>query len=301
MGTKPHFPFRSARAKERYLARYDAQAKAWPVPSEERRVQTSFGETFVRVSGPEAAPPMVLLSGIGSPGLMWRYNVAALSGRYRTFAVDNIHDHGRSVESRPVTSADDFAAWLDSLLDGLALASVSLVGLSYGGWIGAHFALRHRERVRALVLIAPAGTVLPIASGFIWRGILCALPLRRPVRSLVEFMTPDVLRLPGGRALVDGWVEDSWVALRSFAPRRMVAPIPLSDDQLRSLKMPTLFVVGEHETIFPPAEALARLRAVAPQIETVLLPGCGHDLFAAQAEAMSRHVLEFLDRRRAAA
>ena len=45
-------PFKSANAKVQYLAFEDKMAKKWPVLSEEKLVQTSFGKTFMRVSGP---------------------------------------------------------------------------------------------------------------------------------------------------------------------------------------------------------------------------------------------------------
>ena len=60
----------------------------------------------------------------------------------------------------------------------LKLDRVNLVGLSYDGWILAHYAPRFPKRVDALVLLAPAGTTAPIPWGFIWRGILCMIPSR---------------------------------------------------------------------------------------------------------------------------
>ncbi|MCC6337683.1 MAG: hypothetical protein IT380_27285 [Myxococcales bacterium] len=67
---------------------------------------------FVRSSGPEDAPPLVLLPGIGSPGLTFSQNVAELATRFRVHAVD-IHDHGRSVEREdgPVKDMADFVHW----------------------------------------------------------------------------------------------------------------------------------------------------------------------------------------------
>jgi len=47
-------PFRSAAKRDRYLASYDARAARWPVPSRGVFVDTSWGETFVRISGREA-------------------------------------------------------------------------------------------------------------------------------------------------------------------------------------------------------------------------------------------------------
>ena len=62
-------PFGSAKAKEQYLAMYDANAKAWSVDSETRNIETSFGQTFVRISGPVDGPSLVLLPGGGVTSL----------------------------------------------------------------------------------------------------------------------------------------------------------------------------------------------------------------------------------------
>ena len=44
-------PFRTAKAKEQFLAAYDARAQQWPIPSETTIIHTSYGQTFVRISG----------------------------------------------------------------------------------------------------------------------------------------------------------------------------------------------------------------------------------------------------------
>jgi hypothetical protein len=134
----PHHPFRSATAKARYLAVYDSIAREWPVPSDTVTVSTSYGPTFVRVSGPDSAPPLVLLHGAGGSSLQWRPNVEALAKHYRTYAIDNIYDNGRSVYTRKPETAADFVAWLGDSFDALELGDgINLVGLSYGGWVAS--------------------------------------------------------------------------------------------------------------------------------------------------------------------
>ena len=86
----PYHPFRSAAAKAQYLRFYDMRAEKWPVNSKSRFVDTSFGQTFVRISGSDTAPILVLLHGGRSNSLQWLPNIEALSERYRVFAVDNI-------------------------------------------------------------------------------------------------------------------------------------------------------------------------------------------------------------------
>jgi pimeloyl-ACP methyl ester carboxylesterase len=289
-------PFRSEKAERRYLERYALRAAAWPAPSRERIVDTSFGRTFVRVSGPEGGPPLLLLPGIGSPGLSFASNIKALSERRTVYAIDNIHDHGRSIETNPVKNADDFTAWLDEVRAGLGLeSSVDLLGLSFGGWISVHYALRFPERVRRLVLLAPAGTVAPIPWGFIWRGILCVIPAKFLMMNFMNWIrvTDDVAG--EAKARLDEMAEDAWLAQRSFKARRMVQPIPLTDEQWQSLRVPTLLLAGDREVIFPALRELPRVAALSPAVKTELIPGTGHDFFVVRAEEVDRRVLAFLD------
>jgi pimeloyl-ACP methyl ester carboxylesterase len=74
----------------------------------------------------------------------------------------------------------------------------------------------------------------------------------------------------------------------------MVAPTVLADEELQSLTMPALYLVGENEKIYSAQKAVQRLNRVAPQIKTEILPHSGHDLTIVQAEMVNRKVLEFL-------
>lgn len=259
-------------------------------------MDTAYGPTFVRVNGPAAAPPVVLLPGIGATSLMWAWTAGALATEYATFAVDNVYDYGRSHHTRPVRSADDFAAWLDSLLSALDLRSpVRLIGASYGGWIAAEYALRFPRRVERLALLAPAATVLPLAGGFIWRGILCAFPARYFMRNMMTWLAEDLARRDdAGRQIVDEMVEDGFVAARCFAARRLVPPAVLTDDQWKSLLPATLFLAGENEKLYPAAAAVERLRRVAPGVQAEIVKGAGHELFITQADQVNSRLLRFL-------
>jgi len=84
MDVSAHHPFRSAKAKEMYLESYYRMSMQWPVASETQFVETSFGRTFIRMSGPIDGPPLVLLPGANATSLMWFPNIEALSESYRT-------------------------------------------------------------------------------------------------------------------------------------------------------------------------------------------------------------------------
>lgn len=288
------FPFRSAEAREEYLAHYDRRAARWPVPSVVRTVPTSFGDTFVRVSGPSDGPPLVLLPGMSSSGLMWETLVEPLARRHQTYAVDSVADVGRSVPSRDVRSAADFAQWVDELLAGLHLHGVSLVGMSYGAWIAAHASLLRPERLRRVVWIAPAAVVARLSILWVLVALLSGLS-RWIHRRFTYWMFADAARTREGRAVAEELIADTQVMIRCYAPRPMVPPSTLSDAQLRAIRVRTLLLVGEHETVGSATRAVRRVRAVAPQIEAQLVPGAGHDLPIAQRDETIRRVLAFLD------
>ena len=75
--------YQSAQVKARFMEIYDAKMKEWPVPYESLYVDTSYGQVHVIISGPEDAPPMLLLHASGVPAWSWKYNVEELSQRYR--------------------------------------------------------------------------------------------------------------------------------------------------------------------------------------------------------------------------
>ena len=186
------YPYRSQAARDACFAYFDAlAARSWPVASEERLVPTSFGSTFVRISGPPAAPPLVLLHGAGATSLMWAPNIAALSRDCRVFAVDQIGEFGRSICKAPPASMTELVHWLDELFDALQLdAGLDLIGLSYGGALAAQYALHRPARFRKLVLLAPGNAVLRQTLAFWariiyfmvdrpWTAVLLPLDLRR--------------------------------------------------------------------------------------------------------------------------
>ena len=122
MSIPPYFPYRSAAVRESYFAYYDSLAvNEWAVTSEKRVVPTSYGETFVRITGPADAPPLVLLPGAVATSLMWAPNMQALSAACRTFAVDQLGDVGRTTCIKRVRRVNDLLVWLDEFFDALKL------------------------------------------------------------------------------------------------------------------------------------------------------------------------------------
>lgn len=55
-----------------------------------------------------------------------------------------------------------------------------------------------------------------------------------------------------------------------------------------------LYLVDEDEKMYSAEEAVQRLNEATPQVETEIIPDCGHDLWIIKTELVNRKVLEFL-------
>ena len=74
----------------------------------------------------------------------------------------------------------------------------------------------------------------------------------------------------------------------------MAAPDVLTDAELQSFAMLVLFAVGLSEKLYSATESVERLNEVAPNIQTRIIPGAGHDLTIVQADLVNQMIVEFL-------
>jgi pimeloyl-ACP methyl ester carboxylesterase len=230
---------------------------------------------------------------------MWIHNIAALSAHYRTYALDTMGDVGFSVNRRDISKPEDLVNWLDEVFTVLVPEGpLSLMGISYGGWLAGQYALRFPGRLRNVVLLAPAFTVLPVSFAFLARMGLLSIPVGGPLRRMLRWLFRDAVQ--GGdpcRGLVEEAIADLQLAVRLFDLPRPVRPTVIDDKAWQGFSVPCLFLVGENEKIYSAPAAVGRLKRVAPQVKAEIIPGAGHDLTMVQADLVVRKVLAFLRER----
>ncbi len=260
--------------------RYRAMLDAWPVAAERRIVATGQGDTFVSISGPVDAPPVLLLHGSGSNCSAWRGDLAAWSAEFRTYAVDLVGEPGLSAPSRPELDSPAPAEWLDDVLDGLGLDHAAFVAMSLGGWHALDYAIRRPGRVDRLALLCPGGlgrqTLGWLPAAMVLR-LFGAWGVRRTA-AMVTGLDPRVL----GSVLDD--VVGTFV---EFRPRTKPLPV-FPDEALRRLTVPTMIIVGDRDVMFDSA-ATARRAELLPDASVTVLPGIGHAVLG-----QSEPVLRFL-------
>jgi pimeloyl-ACP methyl ester carboxylesterase len=284
--------FTSQAGRAAFLAAYGrVLGELWPVPYESVKAPTQFGPTHAVVSGPPAAPSLLLLHGAGLSATSWYPNIAAYADRFRTYALDTIFDSGCSRQTRLLRSRQGCAAWLGDVLDGLGIDQAAIVGLSQGGWAAACAARFLPDRVSRLGLLAPV-------------GVLARFKL--PYWLLFRF--PYLV--PKGDALARARKVFASMRIRPDAPllqqvalgsqhfgsqRPPVFPWSFSDHDLSRISAPTLLLVAGQETLYDPRRALARARRLLPNLtDSDMVPGAGHFVSAARPDLVDPRVVAHL-------
>ena len=246
----------------------------------------------------EDGPAVVLIQGLGLSSRFWfdipeRLTRDAATPR-RVIAIDN-RGTGKSSRPRPpwtaATMADDVAA----VLDDANITDAIVVGISMGGMIAQQLALRHRERVRGLVLLATtpgflAGAFPNVAS--IYR--LLSLPFggRRASVNLIRLLLPRS-KWSHAREIFRDWpvaMRDDPTLRRTFAAHVFAASTHFVAPRLSRIECPVIVVTGADDALVPKqnSEALARR---LPRAELEVLPNTGHAVFAEDRDLVHRMVV----------
>ena len=254
--------FKTETGRDKIRAYYNNVLSHFPFG--QRTVETAFGQTFMLTAGQEKNPPVILLHGSCSNSAFWFPEIMALSNQFRVYAVDIIGEAGNSEEYRPDLTTDAFALWLQDVLARLGLETAAMVGNSLGGWMALKFATAFPERVSRLILIASAG-LAEVRPQFLQNvGKAQKANETAPVSS-------DII---GEHNIPKEVLEFMNLIVENYNP---IQSLPLfSDNQLRLLTMPVLFIGGEDDVIIDAEASAQRLADLVPSAEIRLLKNCGH-------------------------
>ncbi|MFD5541390.1 alpha/beta fold hydrolase, partial [Streptomyces sp. NPDC127079] len=205
---------------------------------EQRSVDVGGVRLACRVSGPAAAPPLVLLHALGEDATDWEAVVPALARSRRVYALD-LRGHGRS-DWPGDYSLELMAADVVGFLDALALRPVELIGHSMGGVVAYLLAQDDPRRVSRLVLED--------------------VPTPRP-------------RRPSTPARPDGVLTFDWEAVPAVR-RQIDVPDPRWLDRLGRITAATLVLAGGPDSHVP-QEGVAELARRVPGGRLVTVP-VGH-------------------------
>ena len=256
--------------------------------------QLTDGTTY-EVSGPEAAPVVVLIHGLGLCREVWQWH-HALAKTYRVITYD-LYGHAASGPPPSEPCLRLFCDQLLGVLDACKADKAAIVGFSLGGMIARRFAQDHPERVSALCILHSPHQRSAAAQ----RAILDRVAQAREqgsaatVEAALErwFTAPFRHKNPKLMDLVRAWVLDNKQDIYHTIYQILATGIDEITNPTPAISCPTLVITGDEDFGNGPDMA----RAIANDIngaELHILNGLRHMALAENPAAVTQPILRFL-------
>jgi len=239
---------------------------------------------------------MLLLHGMLSSKFQWAPNLAALSTRTRPVLLE-LWGHGRSPTPSLDTdySVDAYLAEFERIRVLMGVPDVIMVGQSFGAGLAMHYAIRHPQRVRALVITNSISAFTnpdddgtrqarERMAGDIEAGGATAIRALPMHPRLAKRLPLDVK----AQLVAAADAVDPVAAARSI---RLTAPQTSVAGLLHQITCPVLLVNGQYEAGFQTYRDLAA--AGIARCEVADLPA-GHAVNLELPAAFDRAVLDFI-------
>ncbi len=247
------------------------------------------------VFGAEGAPVVLLSHSLGSSSVMWAPQLPKLAETFRVVCMDT-RGHGGSDAPEGPYSLDMLGDDALALMDGLELDQVHWVGLSMGGMIGQNIALRQNGRFKSLSL-CDTSSQIPAEGRATWDERIAAVEaggMEPLADSTMErwFTDPYLAKKPSS-------VDAIRAQFLATAPAGFIGcchALKTLDylDQLHTIDLPTMIIVGAQDMGTPVAASEAMREQIANS-QLVVLDDAAHLANIEQADGFNAALLGFLN------
>jgi 4,5:9,10-diseco-3-hydroxy-5,9,17-trioxoandrosta-1(10),2-diene-4-oate hydrolase len=282
------------------------------VAAKVKEVHPRIEEAFALVDGAKVhyqragtGRPLLLLHGLVGSAKNWRRNISFLSRDSAVYAVDlfNMGESERipGLDAGLEATADRLAAYMDAV----GLDEADIAGHSHGGSVAMMFAARHPDRVRRLILFAPANPFCDLGNQLIrfyqtrfgsrFARLIPFLPRMLKATALSR-MYGDPSRV--SKDALEGYTEGLHIpgtidhVLQIL--QRWFVDMGLLRSALKGLTAkPTLLIWGDRDRTVG-LNSARELQRTLPQSSLLVLPGVGHIAFEEMPEICNQAMHDWL-------
>ena len=263
-----------------------------------------------KITGESTNTVFLLLHGFAASEFSWREVMQPL-GLYGTVIAYDRPGFGLTQRPMPGEWLGDTPYGVDEqvelavgMLNAFGITKAILVGNSAGGGIAALTALRHPERVRALILVDAA---VYNSGNAPWYLPLMTTPQGRRIGPLIarqikdwgiDFgksawhdpskITPEIWAGYTKPLLVENWDRALWEFTASSKPTELATA-------LKKIGTPTLVITGDDDRVVPTAQSI-RLAKELSLAQLAVIPNCGHVPHEECPAEFMQAVKKFLDK-----
>jgi pimeloyl-ACP methyl ester carboxylesterase len=239
--------------------------------------------------------PLLMIMGFLSDSRMWMLQTPEFSQHFQCITFDN-RGVGNSSRPQGPYTMEQMAADAIAVLDDAGIDKVNVLGISMGGAIAQHVALKIPERINKLVLAATwcrpnqwldrLGTISNDLTEHLGPEVF-----GRSV--LLWLFTPElVINHPGVIEMIETMMSTIQPPVESFASQFAAVQAHDTEAQLHQITAPTL-VMGARRDFMVPPELAKHIADAIPGSRFEMLEG-GHGFSAENTAEFNRVILEFL-------
>lgn len=233
-------------------------------------MNAAFATARMSGSGQEA---VVFVHGVGSTAAIWDYQLQALGGAYRCFAVELRGNGVPKPEPDPSQITRD--GYVDDVLavaDAAGVERMHFVGCSLGGVVGFELWKRAPHRVRSLTFVG----------SFAWYPD-CAAYVQSVVESVQAAGSMErfaherakKLGMPPGRRTDETIEQMACKTVPSYIAATHATWTGEYRDLLANISVPALVICGERDAVAPPSFSQEIARSI-PGARLEIIDGAGH-------------------------
>ncbi|KAJ0096982.1 hypothetical protein Patl1_28206 [Pistacia atlantica] len=245
---------------------------------------------------------LCLLHGIGANAMwQWAHFISKLVSKFNVYVPDLLF-FGDSYTTRSERSEAFQATCVMGVLEAHGVERLSVVGISYGGFVGYSLAAQFKEKVERVVLIG-AGVCLEekdMEQGlFKVKNIDEAAEILLPQRpeKMKELLRLTFYKPPKNapscffndfiEVMCTQHIQERKELLQALLKGRKLSDLP-------KITQPTLIIWGDHDQVFPP-ELAHRLKShLGENAELKMLKNTGHAVNVEKPKEMYKHLKAFL-------
>ena len=229
---------------------------------------------------------VVLVQGLGLSSRFWFEQPELLADDpdhpRRVLVIDN-RGSGKSDRPRPPYRMGQMADDVIAAMDAANMRRAVIVGISMGGMIAQHVALRHPNRVDGLVLLATTpGLPHGRLPGLRALATLVSMPLLLPRggRALLAKILLTREQQPHAHELISEWpaaLKEDRIPALAFLGQLAAVALHSTGFRLRKLDVPVVVVGAEHDVLLPAANS-RKLAKLIPHAELEMIADAAHGI-----------------------
>ncbi|XP_061338392.1 uncharacterized protein LOC133285216 isoform X1 [Gastrolobium bilobum] len=252
----------------------------------------------------ESKPNLLLIHGLGANALwQWGDIICHLTPFFNVYVPDLLF-FGGSYTTRPDRSERFQAECVMRVMEANSVRRVTLVGLSYGGFVGYSMAAQYSEVVERVVV---CGSGVCMEEKDIKEGLFPVTDLEEAANILVP-QTPQRLRELVGYTFFKppplGWLPSCFLTdfidamCRDYVQERKELIRAIAKDRklsdLPKISQPTLIIWGEHDQVFSLELGHRLKRLLGDTAQIVVIKNAGHAFSVEKAKEFYRILKSFL-------